>query len=63
MRSAPGLQAANPPPTITPFHAGTVNHLAPELFTPGTQITPAIDAWAFGIMMWEVGTGPNSQPY
>jgi hypothetical protein len=37
--------------------AGTVTHLAPELFTAGTSITPAVDAYAFGILAWELYTG------
>lgn len=35
--------------------AGTVTHLAPEMFRVGTRITTAVDVYAFGIMMWEVG--------
>lgn len=37
--------------------AGTVNHLAPELFVPGSAITTAVDAYAFGVLLWELYTG------
>mmetsp|Transcript_16992 Transcript_16992/g.50930 ORF Transcript_16992/g.50930 Transcript_16992/m.50930 type:complete len:923 (-) Transcript_16992:424-3192(-) len=37
--------------------SGTVTHLAPELFQVGSKITTAVDAFSFGIMMWEVYTG------
>jgi hypothetical protein len=36
--------------------AGTVTHLAPEMFKAGTKITKAVDAYAFGILMWEAYT-------
>ncbi|KAF6260015.1 kinase-like domain-containing protein [Scenedesmus sp. NREL 46B-D3] len=34
--------------------SGTVTHLAPELFEAGSKVTPAVDAYAFGIMCWEL---------
>eukprot|EP00775_Hariotina_reticulata_P012562 gene12562-12694_t len=34
--------------------SGTVTHLAPELFKAGSKLTPAIDSFAFGIMMFEL---------
>ncbi|GBF94658.1 hypothetical protein Rsub_07394 [Raphidocelis subcapitata] len=37
--------------------AGTVNHLAPELFVAGSAVTTAADAYAFGVLMWELYTG------
>jgi hypothetical protein len=38
--------------------AGTVTHLAPEMLRQGSAITTAVDAYAFGVMMWEVrGSG------
>ncbi|GBF94659.1 hypothetical protein Rsub_07395 [Raphidocelis subcapitata] len=37
--------------------AGTVNHLAPELFVAGSAVTTAADAYAFGVLMWEIYTG------
>lgn len=37
--------------------SGTVTHLAPELFQVGSKITTAVDAFSFGIMMWELYTG------
>jgi serine/threonine protein kinase len=36
---------------------GTVNHLAPELFVPGLHITTAVDAYAFGILLYELYMG------
>ncbi|KAI8465288.1 MAG: kinase-like domain-containing protein [Monoraphidium minutum] len=33
--------------------AGTVTHLAPEMFRAGSRITAAVDVYAFGITMWE----------
>ncbi|KAI8469487.1 MAG: hypothetical protein J3K34DRAFT_459366 [Monoraphidium minutum] len=36
--------------------AGTVTHLAPEMFTAGTRVTTAVDVFAFGTLMWEVYT-------
>jgi hypothetical protein len=40
--------------------AGTVTHLAPEMFKAGTIITKAVDAYAFGILLWEVYTGQRA---
>ncbi|KAI8469616.1 MAG: hypothetical protein J3K34DRAFT_521983 [Monoraphidium minutum] len=37
--------------------AGTVTHLAPEMFTAGSQLTTAVDAYAFGVLIWELYTG------
>lgn len=36
--------------------AGTVTHLAPELLARGGRVTPAADAYAFGILLWECYT-------
>ena len=36
--------------------AGTANHLAPELFLAGSRVTTAVDAYAFGVMIWECYT-------
>ena len=36
---------------------GTVNHLAPELFTPGSRVTTAVDAYAFGVLLYELYMG------
>lgn len=41
--------------------AGTVTHLAPELFQAGSKITTAADVFAFGVMMWEFYTA--KRPY
>ncbi|KIZ05851.1 putative serine/threonine-protein kinase pats1 [Monoraphidium neglectum] len=41
--------------------AGTVTHLAPEMFRAGSHITTAVDVYAFGIMMWEFYT--QKKPY
>ena len=40
--------------------SGTVTHLAPELFRVGSKLTTAVDAFSFGIMMWEVYTGQRA---
>ncbi|KAG2486367.1 hypothetical protein HYH03_014948 [Edaphochlamys debaryana] len=37
--------------------AGTVTHMAPELFVSGTVPDSSIDCYAFGILMWEIFTG------
>lgn len=34
--------------------SGTVTHLAPEMFQPGSAVTTAVDVYAFGVLMWEV---------
>ncbi|KAI8470348.1 MAG: kinase-like domain-containing protein [Monoraphidium minutum] len=34
--------------------AGTLTHLAPEMLAAGAPVTPAVDAYAFGIMLWEL---------
>ncbi|KAI8475115.1 MAG: kinase-like domain-containing protein [Monoraphidium minutum] len=36
--------------------AGTLTHLAPEMFVAGSRVTPAVDAYAFGMLIWEVYT-------
>ncbi|KAI8462418.1 MAG: kinase-like domain-containing protein [Monoraphidium minutum] len=36
--------------------AGTVTHLAPEMFTAGSQLTTAVDVYALGVLMWEFYT-------
>jgi hypothetical protein len=41
--------------------AGTVTHLAPELFVAGSRLTDRVDSYAFGITMWEMYTG--RRPY
>ncbi|KAI8473776.1 MAG: kinase-like domain-containing protein [Monoraphidium minutum] len=40
--------------------AGTVTHLAPELFVPGSRVTPAADAYAFGVLLYELYAGGAS---
>ncbi|KAG1660577.1 hypothetical protein FOA52_005113 [Chlamydomonas sp. UWO 241] len=40
--------------------SGTVTHLAPELFQVGSKLTSAVDAFSFGIMMWEIYTGQRA---
>ncbi|KIZ05453.1 Cyclic GMP-binding protein C [Monoraphidium neglectum] len=35
---------------------GTLTHLAPEMFEPGSRITAAVDVYAFGVMMVELYT-------
>jgi serine/threonine protein kinase len=37
--------------------SGTLTHLAPELFETGSDVTTAVDAYSFGIMMWEAYCG------
>jgi serine/threonine protein kinase len=37
--------------------AGTVTHLAPELFVKGSRVTTAVDAYAFGILLYELYMG------
>ncbi|GLC65752.1 hypothetical protein PLESTF_000336200 [Pleodorina starrii] len=41
--------------------AGTVTHLAPECFQPGSKLDQSVDIYAFGIVMWEVFT--RKPPY
>ncbi|KAI8469901.1 MAG: hypothetical protein J3K34DRAFT_521810 [Monoraphidium minutum] len=36
---------------------GTLTHLAPELLEAGGAVTTAVDAYAFGVVMWELWTG------
>lgn len=36
--------------------AGTVTHLAPEMFQAGSRVTTAVDVYAFGIFMYELYT-------
>ncbi|MEW5311275.1 MAG: hypothetical protein WDW38_003003 [Sanguina aurantia] len=40
--------------------SGTVTHLAPELFQVGSKLTIAVDAFSFGIMMWELYSGQRA---
>ncbi len=35
---------------------GTLNYMAPELFTGEYEITPSIDYWAFGVLLFELYT-------
>ncbi|KAG2494286.1 hypothetical protein HYH03_007639 [Edaphochlamys debaryana] len=37
--------------------AGTVTHMAPEMFLQGSSLDSSIDVYAFGIVMWELYTG------
>ncbi|KIZ07069.1 Proto-oncogene tyrosine-protein kinase LCK [Monoraphidium neglectum] len=37
--------------------SGTITHVAPEMLLPNTKLTTAVDAHAFGILMYEVYTG------
>jgi hypothetical protein len=71
-RPAPPKKPINPKPQLADFGltkilneadhsvnldgAGTVTHLAPEMFRAGTKITKAVDAYAFGVLMWETYT-------
>ncbi|KAF6257680.1 kinase-like domain-containing protein [Scenedesmus sp. NREL 46B-D3] len=41
--------------------SGTLTHLAPERLQEGSLITPAADAYSFGMLMYELYTG--QQPY
>lgn len=41
--------------------AGTVSYLAPECFEAGSKLTTGVDAYAFGILMYEIYTG--RRPY
>ncbi|GBF87377.1 hypothetical protein Rsub_00088 [Raphidocelis subcapitata] len=41
--------------------AGTCTHLAPEMLVAGARITAAVDAFSFGILMYEAYSG--STPY
>ncbi|GLC65750.1 hypothetical protein PLESTF_000336000 [Pleodorina starrii] len=41
--------------------AGTVTHLAPECFQPGSKLDQSVDIYAFGIVMWEIFT--RKPPY
>ncbi|GBG00219.1 hypothetical protein Rsub_12704 [Raphidocelis subcapitata] len=41
--------------------AGTITHLAPELFFAGSCVTDRVDSYAFGITMWEIYTA--QRPY
>ncbi len=40
--------------TVNVSGAGTVTHLAPEMFEAGTLVTTAVDSYAFGILMYEL---------
>jgi serine/threonine protein kinase len=42
--------------TVNLTGAGTVTHLAPEMFKAGSKVTKAVDSYAFGILMWETYT-------
>lgn len=41
--------------------AGTITHLAPEMFAAGSKITTGVDSYAFGVLMFEMYTG--QRPY
>ncbi|KIY95882.1 Mitogen-activated protein kinase kinase kinase 11 [Monoraphidium neglectum] len=43
--------------TLNLSGAGTITHLAPEMFEAGSKVTTAVDSYAFGILMWELWTG------
>jgi serine/threonine-protein kinase len=34
--------------------SGTVAYQAPEVFVEGSKLTPAVDVYSFGIMMYEL---------
>lgn len=34
--------------------SGTVAYQAPEVFVEGSKLTPAVDVFSFGIMMYEL---------
>lgn len=36
---------------------GTITHLAPEMLVSGAKLTTAVDAYSFGILMYEVRPG------
>ncbi|KAI8462305.1 MAG: kinase-like domain-containing protein [Monoraphidium minutum] len=57
-----GRRPGGPAPTTasTSTGAGTVTHLAPEMFRAGTRITKAVDAYAFGVLMWEAYTSKRA---
>ncbi|KAF6252595.1 kinase-like domain-containing protein [Scenedesmus sp. NREL 46B-D3] len=46
--------------------SGTITHLAPERFATGSRLTPAVDIYAFGMLMYEAYTRqrpfPNLHP-
>ena len=50
----PIRRAAAPPSNAPPPRA--VTHLAPEMFMAGSAVTPAVDAYAFGVFMYELYT-------
>jgi len=37
--------------------SGTVTHLAPEALQAGSKLTPTVDVYAFGVLMYELYTG------
>ncbi|KAI8470520.1 MAG: kinase-like domain-containing protein [Monoraphidium minutum] len=47
--------------TAVSFDAGAATHRAPETLAAGADVTAAVDAYAFGILLWEVYTG--ARPY
>ena len=42
---------------ITTDAAGTSNYMAPEMFSEGERLTPAIDVWGAGCVVLEMLTG------
>ena len=46
----------SPDAVVNHSGAGTITHLAPEMLTPGTRLTTAVDVFAFGVLMWEFYT-------
>lgn len=40
--------------------AGSAAHIAPEMFRSGGQVSTAVDAYAFGVFMWEVYTSKKA---
>eukprot|EP00803_Ostreobium_quekettii_P011670 evm.model.scf_682EXC.10 EVM.evm.TU.scf_682EXC.10 scf_682EXC:53115-55517(-) len=46
---------------IQTFTCGTVTHMPPELLKGG-MLTPAVDVYSFGILMWELMSGHRPYP-
>jgi serine/threonine protein kinase len=42
--------------TVT-ANSGTVHYAAPELFEPNAKLTPKVDVWGFGLILYEIVSG------